>query len=211
MSSTIRVERQIREPKKRQLNADQVDAQLLASMYASTFRPWTIDGLTVLPVNAIATLIISKVDQGSGSISLALSANLWQGRLWPECVPADSRDKVEQLLQEVKATGTGRRREINHVSACGQPLGVAYTAMRLGFDGPVGKHVSNHAFVTTVGGIVFGGVGGRAEPFEYRAWPPPSGLVFRSAARLKKLSLGRRDAYFYFFANLKNSTKAFCI
>ena len=76
LSSIVRVERQIREPKKRQLNADQVDAQLLASMYASTFRPWTIDGLTVLPVNAIATSIISRVDQGSGSISLARAERL---------------------------------------------------------------------------------------------------------------------------------------
>ncbi len=38
-------------------------------------------------------------------------------------------------------------------------------SVRLGLGGPVGKHVGNHAFVATVGGIVFGGIGGRAEAF----------------------------------------------
>ncbi len=38
-------------------------------------------------------------------------------------------------------------------------------SVRLDLGGPVGKHVGNHAFVATVSGIVFGGVGGRAEAF----------------------------------------------
>jgi transcriptional regulator PpsR len=87
---------------------------------------------------------VLHVAQG-GSIALALEANLWQGRMWTDCVPTDSRAKVDQLLQEVNTTGTGRRREINHVSACGQALGVAYTAMRIGSGGPllvVGRDLS---------------------------------------------------------------------
>jgi hypothetical protein len=60
----------------------------------------------------------------------------WIGCEWLETVSADSREKVEQMLGEVAATGQARRRELNHPAAVGGPTPVAYSAARLGAQGP---------------------------------------------------------------------------
>ncbi len=60
----------------------------------------------------------------------------WIGRDWRDTVGADSRDKVEQILHEVAAAGQARRRELNHPLAVGGPTPVAYSAARLGLQGP---------------------------------------------------------------------------
>jgi hypothetical protein len=65
-------------------------------------------------------------------------ANDWVGRHWADTVRDDSRAKVEQMLADVAATGIARRREINHPQAApAQSLALAYTAIRLGEQGPI--------------------------------------------------------------------------
>ena len=65
------------------------------------------------------------------------SADEWVGRRWVDTVSGDTRSKIENLLKEVTATGAGRRREVNHPLQPGVDVPVAYTAIRLGRDGPV--------------------------------------------------------------------------
>ena len=61
----------------------------------------------------------------------------WIGRDWVQTVSPDSRPKIEQMLADVAATGHARRREINHPDALGGPAPVAYSAARLGDNGPM--------------------------------------------------------------------------
>jgi hypothetical protein len=60
----------------------------------------------------------------------------WVGREWAATVGEDSRAKVEKMLAEVAASGQARRREVNHPDAIGGPAPVAYSAARLGENGP---------------------------------------------------------------------------
>ena len=61
----------------------------------------------------------------------------WIGCDWAQTASPDSRDKIEQMLADVAATGHARRREINHPDALGGPVPVAYSAARLGETGPM--------------------------------------------------------------------------
>jgi hypothetical protein len=61
----------------------------------------------------------------------------WIGSAWVDTVSPDSRDKVDQMLAEVAASGQARRRELNHPLAIGGPTPVAYSAARLGDHGPI--------------------------------------------------------------------------
>jgi hypothetical protein len=61
---------------------------------------------------------------------------VWVGSAWIDTVSPDSRAKVEQILADVNASGQARRREINHPQAVGGAVPVAYSAARLGKDGP---------------------------------------------------------------------------
>ena len=69
--------------------------------------------------------VVLNVTQG-GASPLAPSAHEWVGRA-----------KVGLLLKDVVTTGFARRREVNHPSSAGADIPVAYTAMRLGEQGPV--------------------------------------------------------------------------
>lgn len=80
--------------------------------------------------------VIRDVVQGSGSI-LAGPVSDWVGQRWIETVTADTRTKIERLLADVATTGVARRREVNHPGGDGSTIPVAYTAVRLGDDGPV--------------------------------------------------------------------------
>jgi len=60
----------------------------------------------------------------------------WVGSAWVDTVSPDSRAKVEQILADVVASGQARRREINHPDAIGGAAPVAYSAARLGEQGP---------------------------------------------------------------------------
>ncbi len=68
---------------------------------------------------------------------LAPWADEWVGRPWGESVSTVTRGKVEQLLEEVRSSGQGRRREVNHVNRDGLDIPVSYAAVQLGDDGPV--------------------------------------------------------------------------
>jgi transcriptional regulator PpsR len=80
--------------------------------------------------------VIRNVAQGS-SDPIAPGASQWVGRAWIDTVSGETRPKIENLLKEVAATGIARRREVNHPLGGDQSIPVAYTAIRLGIDGPV--------------------------------------------------------------------------
>jgi hypothetical protein len=60
----------------------------------------------------------------------------WIGTAWVDTVSPDSRGKIEKILADVAGTGQARRREINHPNAIGGATPVAYSAARLGEQGP---------------------------------------------------------------------------
>lgn len=80
--------------------------------------------------------VIRNVAQGQAE-PIAPGAQQWVGRAWIDTVSGETRPKIENLLKEVAATGIARRREVNHPLAPGVSIPVAYTAIRLGADGPV--------------------------------------------------------------------------
>ena len=80
--------------------------------------------------------VIRNVAQG-GTEPIAPAANAWVGRHWIDTVSGETRPKIETLLKEVAATGIARRREVNHPLTPGISIPVAYTAIRLGENGPV--------------------------------------------------------------------------
>ena len=82
------------------------------------------------------TGVITSVAQ-AGKDPIAPAVAQWIGRPWVETVSDGTRRKVEALLQDVTSTGLARRREVNHPGAGGTDIPVAYTAIRLGRNGPV--------------------------------------------------------------------------
>jgi transcriptional regulator PpsR len=80
--------------------------------------------------------VIRNVAQGHTE-PLAPSANDWIGRAWIDTVSGETRPKIANLLKEVVATGIARRREVNHPLGSDASIPVAYTAIRLGENGPV--------------------------------------------------------------------------
>ncbi len=102
---------------------------------AQTFVTLASDIALVLDDNGI----IRNVAQGNsgGSTHLTPVAHAWIGKSWADTVASEARGKVEQLLKEVTATGLGRRREINHATEAGGNVAMAYTAIRLGQNGPL--------------------------------------------------------------------------
>jgi transcriptional regulator PpsR len=62
---------------------------------------------------------------------------LWIGKAWVDTVTPESRGKVEAVLRDVAATGSSRRRQVNHTTSDGTDAPVAYTAVRLGAAGGV--------------------------------------------------------------------------
>ena len=118
---------------------------------AQTFASLTSDIALVLDDHGI----ICSVANG-GSTPLLPAAHDWVGRAWADTATGETRGKIEQMLKEVSAAGLARRREINHPSSSGN-IAIAYTAMRLGPNGPllaVGRDLSAVAaiqqrFITT--------------------------------------------------------------
>lgn len=98
---------------------------------AKTFVNLSSDIALVLDDNGV----IQQVVQGSSATLTA--AHQWVGRRWIDTVTGETRNKVTQLLQEVTSTGLARKREINHPVGEGGNLAVAYTAIRLGVNGPL--------------------------------------------------------------------------
>ena len=110
------------------------DTERLASFapeLAQTFASLTTDIALILDDEGI----IRSVSNG-GSTATVSTTREWIGRAWADTVTGETRSKVEQILKEVSSTGFARRREINHPSDQGN-ISVAYTAMRLGKNGPL--------------------------------------------------------------------------
>ena len=59
------------------------------------------------------------------------------GRHWVDTVTGETRRKIELLLNEARAGGFSRSREVNHPSPSGPDIPVAYAAVQLGEGGPV--------------------------------------------------------------------------
>lgn len=88
--------------------------------------------------------VIRSIAQGT-STPVAKAARGWIGKAWVDTVTGETRSKIEQMLKEVSSTGLARRREINHPSDTGGCIAMAYTAIRLGQNGPllaVGRDLS---------------------------------------------------------------------
>ena len=99
---------------------------------AKTFVSLASDIALVIDGNGV----IRNVAQGHAE-PIAPGAHQWVGRAWIDTVSGETRPKIENLLKEVGATGIARRREVTHPLTPGVSVPVAYTAIRLGVDGPV--------------------------------------------------------------------------
>lgn len=112
-----------------------------APQLAQTFVALASDIALLLDANGV----ICSLAQG-GSVAAVTDASEWVGKRWVDTVTSSSRAKVEQLLEEVRANGMARRREVNHTLSNGTgSIAVAYTVARLGSDGPllaVGRDLS---------------------------------------------------------------------
>jgi transcriptional regulator PpsR len=58
----------------------------------------------------------------------------WLGQTWIDTVTPESRPKIQEMLREAMAEGMSRRREVNHLSASGSDIPIAYTIVRLNRD-----------------------------------------------------------------------------
>ena len=79
--------------------------------------------------------VIRNVAEGRSALQAGCTE--WVGRRWVDTVTADTRPKIELLLDELQATGVTQRREVNHPAIDGDAVPVAWTAIRLGEGGPV--------------------------------------------------------------------------
>jgi transcriptional regulator PpsR len=61
----------------------------------------------------------------------------WVGRPWADTASADTRRKIELMLDDLQSTGLARRREINLSAQSDGGVPVSFAALRLGEQGPV--------------------------------------------------------------------------
>jgi transcriptional regulator PpsR len=76
-------------------------------------------------------------DVAEGDNKLPTSCAAWVGQRWVDTASADTRRKIELLLEELQTSGVTQRREVNHPNAGGEDMPLAWTAIRLGEHGPV--------------------------------------------------------------------------
>jgi transcriptional regulator PpsR len=95
-------------------------------------------------VARVASDIALVVDQdgvirsvAAGEAPTAPASSTWVGRAWVDTVTPATQRKIEMLLEEVRAKGVSRRREVSHPSPAGDDIPFAWTAIRLGEGGPV--------------------------------------------------------------------------
>jgi transcriptional regulator PpsR len=72
-----------------------------------------------------------------GSTPLPAECSRWVGQRWVDTASADTRRKIELLLGELNTTGVTQSREVNHPVDDGDAVPMAWTAIRLGAQGPV--------------------------------------------------------------------------
>lgn len=104
----------------------------LAPAIAQTFVSLASDIALVIDRQGIIRSVALNADANPPP-----DADAWVGRAWADTVTSSTRPKIEKLLQEVTATGVSRRREVNHPGDGGGDIPMAYTALRLGSEGPV--------------------------------------------------------------------------
>ena len=103
----------------------------MAPDLAQTFASVTGDIALVIDVSGV----IRNVAVG-GTQPLPASAEQWVGRRWTDTASAETRSKIDALMQEAVDAGVSRRREVNQQLG-GAEVPVAYAAIRLGEYGPV--------------------------------------------------------------------------
>jgi transcriptional regulator PpsR len=106
---------------------DALDASAAASMLA-------VAGDIAVLVDPAG--VVRDVSVGPTDVAADLSKE-WVGRPFPETATSDTRLKIETLLRETATRGVSKRRQVNHTTAAGADLPVAYTAVRVGRDGSV--------------------------------------------------------------------------
>ncbi len=79
---------------------------------------------------------ITRVAHGPASTLMQATAD-WVGRPLADTVTPDTRHKIDSLLAEAASLGLARRREVNLPVAQGPTIPLAYTALRLGPEGPM--------------------------------------------------------------------------
>ncbi len=127
------------------MNKPQADLAELAVLaqyaphLARAFASLACDIALVLDADGTITAIAHN-----SARSLAEASRNWLGRRMDDTVTAETRHKVQSLLAEVAGTGLGRRREVNLApeadaggAAGDDGIAVAFTALRLGADGPL--------------------------------------------------------------------------
>jgi len=105
----------------------------LAPELASAFALLASDIALVLDADGV----IRTVAESQAPIAGPGPRGNWVGRSLADTVTGATRAKIESLLQEVRASGVSRRREVSHPTTGGNDIPVAYTAVRLGAHGPV--------------------------------------------------------------------------
>ena len=80
--------------------------------------------------------IVRDVSVGPTDVPGDLSRE-WVGRAWQDTATGETKLKIETLLREVATKGVSKRRQVNHTTASGAELPIAYTAVRVGEDGSV--------------------------------------------------------------------------
>jgi transcriptional regulator PpsR len=114
--------------------AETVDLSVLSGLgpeLAAAFVSLASDIALVIGTDGV----IRNVATGQADTAAAFEG--WVGKPWAETATGDTRRKIEQLLQEANGASVSRRREVNHPCASGREIPIAYTALRLGAQGPV--------------------------------------------------------------------------
>ena len=118
----------------RQPSPDLADLSLLSGLapeLASTFVKVAGDIALVIGDDGVIRTV------AEGQVPVRASADAWVGRAWVDTATADTRRKIELLLQEAQRGGVARRREVSHPGPGGAEIPVSWAAVRLGASGPV--------------------------------------------------------------------------
>jgi len=104
----------------------------LASALASTIARVASDIALVVDQDGVISCV------AEGATVQAHGCSQWVGQRWVDTVSAGTRTKIQSLMQEVASQGVvSRRREVSHPGQGGEEMPVAWSALRLGVDGPV--------------------------------------------------------------------------
>ena len=77
--------------------------------------------------------VIRDIAFGSDELARELAdAGQWVGRSWVDTVGADSRSKVESLIEEARSNAETRWRQVNHASSRGGDIPVLYSTVQIG-------------------------------------------------------------------------------